>query len=305
MTITIPELCLVVLVGPSGSGKSTFAAEHFAGERGAVVGLLPLPRRPTTPTTSPPPAPRSMCCTSSAAKRLDGGPAHRGRRHQRPARGPGAADRARPRAPRAARRDRARRARAALRRAQRSSGPIASSRPTRCAASTSRCAGRSRGCSARDSVGSSCCGAPTRSRRPPSSGNGCGPTTATTTGPSTSSATSTAAPTSSSRSSASSATRSPTTGSTATPSRRPQGVLRRRPGRPRPRHRRACCGWSWAWSATAPPAACPGNHENKLGAGPQRAQRADHPRPGRDPRPARRLRRRRSAPSWSRSSTAW
>lgn len=30
MTITIPELCLVVLVGPSGSGKSTFAAKHFA-----------------------------------------------------------------------------------------------------------------------------------------------------------------------------------------------------------------------------------------------------------------------------------
>ncbi len=28
--ITIPELCLVVLVGPSGAGKSTFAAEHFA-----------------------------------------------------------------------------------------------------------------------------------------------------------------------------------------------------------------------------------------------------------------------------------
>jgi protein phosphatase len=28
--ITIPEVCLVVLVGPSGSGKSTFAAEHFA-----------------------------------------------------------------------------------------------------------------------------------------------------------------------------------------------------------------------------------------------------------------------------------
>ena len=29
MKITIPELCLVVLVGPSGSGKSTFAAKHF------------------------------------------------------------------------------------------------------------------------------------------------------------------------------------------------------------------------------------------------------------------------------------
>jgi protein phosphatase len=29
MNLTIPELCLVVLVGPSGSGKSTFAAKHF------------------------------------------------------------------------------------------------------------------------------------------------------------------------------------------------------------------------------------------------------------------------------------
>src|SRR3954471_15208142 len=26
---TIPELCLVVLIGPSGSGKSTFARKHF------------------------------------------------------------------------------------------------------------------------------------------------------------------------------------------------------------------------------------------------------------------------------------
>ncbi|MEM8872820.1 MAG: polynucleotide kinase-phosphatase [Planctomycetota bacterium] len=30
MTIDIPELCLVVLMGPSGSGKSTFARIHFA-----------------------------------------------------------------------------------------------------------------------------------------------------------------------------------------------------------------------------------------------------------------------------------
>jgi protein phosphatase len=29
VTITIPELSLVVLIGPSGSGKSTFAAGHF------------------------------------------------------------------------------------------------------------------------------------------------------------------------------------------------------------------------------------------------------------------------------------
>ena len=29
MNVTIPELCLVALVGPSGSGKSTFAARHF------------------------------------------------------------------------------------------------------------------------------------------------------------------------------------------------------------------------------------------------------------------------------------
>src|SRR5215216_6711191 len=29
MTITIPELSLVVLIGPSGCGKSTFARKHF------------------------------------------------------------------------------------------------------------------------------------------------------------------------------------------------------------------------------------------------------------------------------------
>jgi protein phosphatase len=29
VTMSIPKLSLVVLVGPSGSGKSTFAARHF------------------------------------------------------------------------------------------------------------------------------------------------------------------------------------------------------------------------------------------------------------------------------------
>src|SRR5215203_657983 len=29
MKISLPELCLVVLVGASGSGKSSFAREHF------------------------------------------------------------------------------------------------------------------------------------------------------------------------------------------------------------------------------------------------------------------------------------
>ena len=29
MTLTVPELALVVLIGPSGSGKSSFAQKHF------------------------------------------------------------------------------------------------------------------------------------------------------------------------------------------------------------------------------------------------------------------------------------
>src|SRR5262245_57852989 len=29
MTISIPELSLVILIGPSGAGKSTFARKHF------------------------------------------------------------------------------------------------------------------------------------------------------------------------------------------------------------------------------------------------------------------------------------
>ena len=81
----VPELSLVVLIGPSGSGKSTFAPKHFKPTevlssdfcRGLVSDDENDQRRRTTP---------SRCCTSSRAKRLAARPAHRGRRHQRPAR---------------------------------------------------------------------------------------------------------------------------------------------------------------------------------------------------------------------------
>ena len=44
MTLTIPELSLVVLIGPSGCGKSTFARNALQADRSAVVGRLPRAR---------------------------------------------------------------------------------------------------------------------------------------------------------------------------------------------------------------------------------------------------------------------
>ena len=40
--VTIPDFCLVVLMGASGSGKSTFAAQAFFADGSDL--LRPLPR---------------------------------------------------------------------------------------------------------------------------------------------------------------------------------------------------------------------------------------------------------------------
>ena len=105
-------------IGASGSGKSTFARAHFLPTE--VVssdfcrGLVADDENDQSATER---RLRGAALHRRQAPRAR--PPDRRRRHQRAARGPPAAGRARPRAPRAAGRDRARHARAALPRAQR------------------------------------------------------------------------------------------------------------------------------------------------------------------------------------------
>ena len=81
--ITIPDLCLVTLVGVSGSGKSTFAARHFAPTE--VVssdfcrGLVADDENDQTATDA-----AFEVLHTIAGEAARGGPAHGRRRHQRP-----------------------------------------------------------------------------------------------------------------------------------------------------------------------------------------------------------------------------
>ena len=126
---SLPDPCLVVLIGATGSGKSTFAAQHFQPTEVISLGLLPRPRGRRRRTTRPRPRTRSRCCTRSPARRLRARAADRHRRHQRPARGARAAGRARARARPVRGRDRARPARASSATSATRRGPTATSAP--------------------------------------------------------------------------------------------------------------------------------------------------------------------------------
>ena len=85
--LAIPELSLVVLIGVTGSGKSTFARAHFKPTE--VIssdfcrGLVADDENDQSATPD-----AFEVLQFIAGKRLACGPAHRHRRHQRPARGP-------------------------------------------------------------------------------------------------------------------------------------------------------------------------------------------------------------------------
>ena len=89
-TIKIPELCLVVLVGATGSGKSTFAARHF---RPTEVVSSDFCRGLVGRRRERPVGHRGGVRGAARRSPRSGWPraAHRGRRHQRAARGPRAA----------------------------------------------------------------------------------------------------------------------------------------------------------------------------------------------------------------------
>ncbi len=108
---------------------------------------------------------------------------------------------------------------------------------------------------------------PRRSRRRRSSASRSGTTAGASTARSTSSATSTAAATSSSSCSRElgyERRRETATAPVYAPPGRAQGGLRRRPGRPRPAHRRTCCGWSMDMVDAGTALCVPGNHDMKL-----------------------------------------
>ena len=175
-----------------------------------------------------------------AGRRLARGPADRGRRHQRPARGARAADRGRPRARPVRGRDRARPARGGLpeRNAARPDRDFGAARDP--APARRSCGGRCKRPAARGvPPRRSCCatsrggrGGRDRARRR------CGPTGATEPARSTSSATSTGASTSWSRCSRARLRLRRRDGAPG----RAAGGLRRRPRRSRPGRRSTCCG---------------------------------------------------------------
>ena len=70
MTLTIPELSLVVLIGAVRLRQVDVRPQALQADRGPVVRLLPRRWSPTTRTTRRRPTTPSRCCTSSPRKRL-------------------------------------------------------------------------------------------------------------------------------------------------------------------------------------------------------------------------------------------
>ena len=195
MTLTIPELSLVVLIGPSGSGKSTFARTHFKPTEilssDFCRGLVSDDENDQAATDD-----AFAVLHFIAAKRLARGPADGRRRDQRPAGGAEAAGRAGARSTTSCRSPSCSTSRSASARTGIRVAPTAHFGPHVIRQQVSQLRRVARGIwDARDSATSTSCRRRRRSRPRPSSASRSGTTGSPTTARSTSSATSTAAAT--------------------------------------------------------------------------------------------------------------